>query len=484
MNRAGAAALVLALVACGRERPDPRLAEVTAPLHVTVRVIDAPVARACVGTTLEQVSCLMSRAERQGCVYVEVGEAADVPVRSKAPEPLRCMILELPGERAVLVNQPGRKATLFVEPGGERVVVDLGDSLHALYLRQGRLRLTRQVWEGPATRPGTLFHPDGALNWSHIPPFLSVMSSLDLIGLSDGDLEALLAQTPGGKATLKQALVAMTDEANTLGVSWSLVLSKLEPADRAEVRDALVREVSSGNDGALKWFLQRPEEQKPDFVEALDHALASSSIDASVGLLALLPLAPSRAEQLACELIERSWHENTGTESYGFVPPEPVALAVIASRRSKCPWVLPLLERNPCDWELQCDPDVDDEKETPLCTPAQRAAAVERTLHPKPGSLDEDEDEPPSWGPVLLAAVEVQGPLPAAIAAAHDRRLYALSYRFKGPEEDDPCRTAPEEPADWACRLPLAVTTSSWESCRLVVDDAKKTLTVTPLEQY
>lgn len=483
MNRTGAAALVFTLCACGKERPDPRLAEVMSPLHVTVRVIDAPVARECTGTTFEQVSCLVSRAERQGCVYVEVGQAADAPLRARAPDARRCRLMELVGERAVLANQPGRKATLFVEPGDERVVVDLGESLHAIYLRDGKLRLAKRLWEGAATRPSTLLQPDGALNWSHIPPFLSVMGSIDLLTLSETELDTLVAKTPGGRAALKHAVLAMTNEADTLGVAWSLALSKLDPADRAEVREVLVLDVANGNEGALNWFLNRPDEQKPDFVDALDHALAFDSLDASVGLLALLPLAPKRAQRLACEVIERSWHDNTGTESYGFIPPDPVALAVIASQRAKCPWVLPLLEQHPCDWELQCDPDIDDQVETPLCTPAQSAVAVERTLHPKPVTLDEDEADLPSWGPLLLAAVLVQGPLPPAFKAAHDRRRYALTWGFKGPEEDDPCRGTMEEPPDWACRLPLTVTTSSWEGCRLVLDDAKMTMTVTPLPQ-
>jgi hypothetical protein len=486
VNRAGAVALVLALCACGKERPDPRLAEVTSPVHVTVRVIDAPVERECVGTTFEQVSCLVSRAERQGCVYVEVGASADEPSRNKAPDARRCALLELPGllgGRTVLVNQPGRKATLFVEPGGERVLVELGESLHALYLRQARLQLVKRLWETPATRPATLFQPDGALNWSHIPPFLSVMPSGDVINLSERELDTLVTQTPGGRAALKQAVLSAVAVTDTLGPSWDLAFSKLDPRDRAEVREALVLDVATGNERALSWFLHRPGDQKADFIDALDHAVSSNSLDPSVGLLALLPFAPKRAELLACEVLEQSWHDNTGTESYGFIPPDPVALAVIAAQRSKCPWVLPLLEQHPCDWELQCDPDIDDQKETPLCTPAQSAVAIERTLHPKPITLDEDEADPPSWGPLLLAAVLVQGPLPPAFKAAHDRRLYALTYGSRGPEEDDPCRGAIETPPDWACRLPPAVTSSSWEGCRLVLDDATRTPTVTPLPE-
>ena len=102
-------ALLCGLAACGKERPDPRLAEVTSPLHVTVRTVDAPISQTCTGTTFEQLKCVTTRAERVGCVYVELGPAADAPDKSKQPGRRRCGLMQLPGlndDRALLRNTP------------------------------------------------------------------------------------------------------------------------------------------------------------------------------------------------------------------------------------------------------------------------------------------------------------------------------------------------------------------------------------------
>ena len=68
----GAACVFFTLCACGKERPDPRLAELTTPVHVTVGHRRAG-GRTCAGSLTEQATCLFSRAERHGCVYVEGG---------------------------------------------------------------------------------------------------------------------------------------------------------------------------------------------------------------------------------------------------------------------------------------------------------------------------------------------------------------------------------------------------------------------------
>ena len=87
------------------------------------------------------------------------------------------------------------------------------------------------------------------------------------------------------------------------------------------------------------------------------------------------------------------------------------------------------------------------------------------------------------WGRLLIAAAQLQGPLPASFTRANERRQYALAYAFKGPQVDDTCRHLDEEPAEWACRLPTSISGSSTEWCRLVIDDTKKTLTLTPVPE-
>ncbi len=64
----------------------------------------------------------------------------------------------------------------------------------------------------------------------------------------------------------------------------------------------------------------------------------------------------------------------------------------------------------------------------------------------------------------------------------HERRQYAVSSTFKGAEEDDVCRQLTEGPGDWACKLPLAISVSTNEGCKLVIDDAQKPMTLTPTD--
>ncbi len=483
MIRFIAASLLLGLFGCGRERPDPRLAEATSPIHATVRVIDVAVEKNCAGaTTTEQLSCLISRADRFGCIYLEVGAAADTPQKTRQPDGTRCDSMASTGARVLLRNSPGKKATLFVEPGGARVVVDLVEAVHTLYLREGQVVINRVLWNASSPPPGGLRRPDGTLEWSLIPPFLSVLDEVQLRSLSEAELDGLLAKTPGGKSALKQSLLQLTDSYDVGREAWGRAISRLEPSDQAELREAMIGSVSGGSQGALVWFIAHPEQQGPDFITALGEAVASGSLDLATSLPPMLMLDPKTAERVACEHLERKWHENTSSiDNYGFIPPEPAALAVIVAQRSKCPWVLPLLERTACNWALRCDPDVEDKKETPLCDAAQRAAALERTLHPQKKMDDEEQHAVESdWGALLLSASLLQGPLPPSLEHANERRQYTLDYTFKGPEEDDPCRQLMEEPGDWACRLPQAVNVSTNEACKLVVDDAKKTMTLTP----
>ncbi len=482
-----AACLLLALCACGKERPDPRLAEITTPVHATVRVIDAPIERTCTGSFVDQFVCLTLRAERRGCVYLEVGTAADTPERNKQPDPERCHQMTVTGNRATLVTLPARKATLFVDPAGERLVIDLVDSMHAAWLRKGQLVVSRKLWDGPTMRPSGLVRPDGTLNWFLIPPYLAVLDERLLAELTEAELDALLATTPDGKRALRQSLSEVLSSSRVVGDDWSLALSKLDEADRALLRKHLLESLASGDVGPLPWFLARPEEQTADFISALEQGLTSPAADTTPELLALLKLAPKRAEVIACGMLEKVWHINhaAGYDAYDPVPPDATALAVIITLESKCPWVMPLLEQRTCAWELRCDPDLDDHRETPLCTAAQSAQAIKRTLDADSMEWTDDDDAQldSDWGRLLIPAAQVQGPLPASFKRSNERRQYALEYTFKGFEADDSCRQLSEEPQEWACRLPTSINVSTTESCRLVVDDTMKTLTVTPVPE-
>lgn len=484
MTRLGAACLLLTLCACGKERPDPRLAEVTTPLHATVRLIDAPVERTCTGSTWEQVKCMLSPADRQGCVYVEVGAAADKPEVSKTTGFTRCMTMRGSTDRAVLSDAPGRKAKLTFDTEGTRIVVELADAVHALYLRGGHLVIQRKLGDVVAGTASGLLRPDGTADWSRVPPFLAVLDEAQLLALTEEELDALVARTPAGKDALKTSLLNLLDSAGSADTAWSRAVSKLDAADRTRLRDALLIQVSTGSVGALDWFDSHPEEQKADFIEALAESMETELFDVGTGFPRLLRLAPARAETIACAQLERLWHQSSGSEydSYDSMSPEAAPLAVIVARRSKCPWVLPMLVRNHCAWELQCDPDPDDEKPTPLCTAAQIEAALKRTLQPelelsRPEEVDREND----WGPLLIGAAKVQGPLPPELLRADERRLYAQTFT-RSDQADDPCGQLTIEPTDWACKLPTEIHTATTESCTLVLDDAKKTMTLSSPE--
>lgn len=474
-------ALLLALGACSRERTDARIAEVLAPRHVTVRVIDTPLPKNCTGTLKEQVSCLLTRAERQGCVYVEVGPGAETPLRAKPSEVDRCNTITSTYRRA-LTAQPLHKATIYVEPGGERAVVDLVQGLHAIYSYKGELTEVIPLFVGGTAPPGFL-RPDGTVDWSQVPPLLSVLSVQQLEAFTAADFDALLAKTPKGQDALTDVLA---ERAGSAGEGWDLAFTKLDQSHRESARDAMLREVETGSDAALKWFMKHQEQRGPELLQAILSSIDNDLYVTSAALPQLFVLDPAVAEKAACEQLERHWHEalQNPIDYEGSPKPEPVLLAVLIARQAKCPWVVPVLLRDPCSGELTCDPDIEDQQETPLCTAEQAQKPLWRALHP-----DEDEEESgepeadeaiSDYGALLMTSARQQGPLPASFTLAQERRLYAVTYRFQGAEEDDPCRQLTVHVGTLACQLPPAITTTRTEGCKVVIDDVKKTITLRP----
>jgi hypothetical protein len=485
VNRGGVAALLLTLCACGKERPDPRIGELTSPIHITVRVIDAPMEKDCQGTTWEKLKCTFSRADRQGCTYVEVGVAADHPELSKSVDVRRCHMMD-GSARTVLTNEPGKKATITLDAAKRRAVIELSDAAHVIYLRDGEVVAQRKLWETGMPGPGGIGFPAGVVDWSRVPPFLSVIDNQLLLKVPEEELDFLIAESPTGKADLKMALITLASTADLAGEGWARAVSKLDETGKQELREALVTAVSNGAFGALEWFEAHPEEKKADFLEALVEAAEQETFDLGDVLPKLLVLVPARAETIACEHLERRWHEYSGGYEYDYYPPSSSALAVLITRKAKCPWVLPLLLRTPCGTELRCDPDVDDLKPTPLCDDEQIDAALRRTLGTDLElSIEELDLQDSDWGPLLVAAARLQGPLPPDFVRSDERRLYKQLYTFKGAEEDDACRQLSTGPVEWACRLPMSITTANYENCTIVLDDQKKTMTLSapPIEE-
>ena len=473
-------ALLLVLAACSRERTDARIAEVLTPLHVTVRVIDTPLPKNCTGTLREQVSCLLTRAERQGCVYVEVGPGAETPLRSRPSEVDRCSTVGSSYRRA-LTAQPLHKATLFVEPGGERAVVDLVQGLHVIYSDKGELTGVIPLFTGGTPPPGFI-RPEGSVDWSQVPPLLSALSDQQLEAFTVADFDALLAKTPRAQDALTEVLV---ERASNAGAGWDLAFSRLDQSHRESARDAMLREVERGSDAALQWFMKHEEQRVPELVPAILSSIDGDRYVISTALPQLFVLDPASAEKAACEQLEFHWHDALQNPiDYESSPkPDGVLLAVLMARHAKCPWVMPVLLRDPCSWQLNCDPDIEDQNETPLCTAEQAQKPLQRALHP-----EEEEDESAEadeaisdYGALLMTSARQQGPLPASFALAQERRRYPATYTFEGAEEDDPCRELTVHVGTLACQLPQAITTTRTGGCKVVIDDVKKTITLSPI---
>lgn len=502
--RATAATLAaLTLAACDKPRADPRLAEVSAPVHLTVRVIDRPREVDCSGELgPDWVKCKLSRSDREGCVYLEAGEAADKPELlppADARNATRCWALEGRSGVHVLTRAPHRRAKIHLEPPSpgaheQRVVIDLGEAGHLLFLREGRVFALQTLWSSEA---GRRFPAGAEPDWAKVPSMLGVLEVVFFV-VSDEELDRLLAETPDGVKVLEAAV--HRGLATVFAVEdLDRVLARLPAAARRDVRDALLEHVrANDNASAWDWFAAHPEEQHRDFVDAVTEAATLDVMEPTL-MTTLERLAPERLGEVACHALEMAWLD--GNEGYADFSQTKVALALIARHKLPCPWVRPLLTLAQCNEALRCDAHPDDGRVAPLCDEAAQARALEQALAPPELDVETPPDDASvapadggaplsveeqlmldeqAWGPLLLAAARQQGPLPADFALREARFTYAVRYTVPDAQEDlDPCRSAPEEPSAWACRLPATITRSRRDDCALVIDDAKKTVTLT-----
>jgi len=504
-----ALASLLLFVGCAQERAHPRLAEITTPLHVTVRVVDAKsstptdVCEASVSVLDKAKNCWFAPKPHVGCVYVAVGTTADTPTAYQgAPQATQCEDQRARPGTIIVSREPRSKATLSVDPGGGRVVVDVGDEAWVLFVRGNELLTEESLWavsDPPTTRPK---NPDGTIDWSKVP---TVLGSVDRLNfrLTQQELKALIAADPDGQQRLADALSRGTrliiDEE-----SFDAAFALLDEPHQQQVSDALLSSLRDGDVLTLEWFRHHPEREK-ELGEALLYALAENGASDPTSLTELMRLDPPGLEEAACNALERSWFEQE-FNGYGYmsVDAELGPLAVLAKKKSKCPWLLPWLERSACSPALRCavnrdvpEKEVVGEGPNPfaeltadaqkgLCTDAEQRAALERVFKVVDDeNLDEEADammDPPEdWGALLLIAAKNVGPVPAEVIARNARRQYKLVFRPTNNEDlDDGCSYLEHPVDDWACRLPLAITRSTQGLCRLEIDDAKKTLTVIP----
>ncbi|MFT3713584.1 MAG: hypothetical protein QM817_38495 [Archangium sp.] len=482
----------LLISACAQERTHPRIAEATTPVHVTVRVVDAEVQKVCDQPNFtDKVSCWFSKSAREGCTYVSVGEAADLPIAfTGAATVSHCDFQRMRPGAAVLTRAPKKAARIFFDPAKSRAIVHLGDEGWLLFLKDQRLLTEEQVWnEGMAAASRPLL-ADDTPDWSRMPTLLSHLDAVSF-DLSSPEFDLLMKTDPLPEQHLRDALIRggrlLLDIA-----AFDRAMKRLKEADQQQVVDSLAMAVRDGDTLALDWFKEHPQHEKA-LADALLEGLRDGSVTDPALLSELLRLDPKGLDVAACETLESSWHDRLES-GYFDGPTEAVtaSLVVIVTHKSKCDWVMPLLEASVCNTELRCgkpqseetdyDPLRDAQK--PLCTDAEQNKALKRnTVAPKDDAPEEEYTQYEDWGPLLLSAAKVQGPVPPLVAQHNARRLYAWRFRTKSgkvqSEEDaeyDSCKSAESSPDRWVCMLPLNISKARRGSCTLEVDDEKKTV--------
>lgn len=456
----------LVLSACRGERTHPRLAELTTPFHVTVRAIDLP--PDCNGFSgVERLRCNTER-QRGGCTFVAVGPDADLPLAYLGPMKKEHCDEQRTRRHTVLVaNEALKTARLFIDPGGTRVLVNVDAEGWVLFVREGKLVGSKQLWGigGAELQP---LLPDGSPDWPRVPTLLSTWDTTGAL-LSGLSLQDAMKEDPDPQGNLTLALLGDSFRFDSEGFSEGYAL--LDAPHRERVVEAALEKVKAGEDLA-GWF-RTQDALEPRYREALLIALRDDALEGASLLNDVAEADPVALRDVACGQLERMY---LGANLDEGGTPSTSALALVARKKLKCPWVLPWLTRLQCDGRLTCvsTADLEDRNHrAPLCTSAQIEAAVNEMFHELPiDTVPTEADFVPDdhFGELLLGAAAAQGPLPAEFVRKTQRRAY-------GGVEPTECKFLHRAVGAWVCELPLELTVSTQERCRMTVDDAKKQLT-------
>ncbi len=484
-----AAVLCLALPACTkRPKTDPLLAEVTTPIHVTVRA--HTLRGSCTGREgFDRVQCWFA-GSRAGVTYLEVGAAADAPL-DPSVDPDAVVRLSAFGARVSLENTVLRNVAVQVDDRGERVAVFNGGGWFVYFLEDGQVLSRTSV-----ARP--------TLDWSAFP--IEAQFNDMLIHARGAQRERLLRrqQASFGEPGLIDYLSTLPDNRQ----EWDLLYATLSPVGRDAVEKRLVDQLDGG-EGPWEFFLTRPQLQPRDFSERVAAQALSLTAEGD-GAWVWPQLVRSHhpaAAALACEAIHRAFIESLfSNETMGEVIVDPLQantgpLAVIALTHGSCDWVTRWVDDWVCGAPLTCPPPQPSGEEDPdsaglsgeqphdndpLCTAADVDAGLTRWLaQTEPlqlgatdgGEADEASDEtPPPLGALFVGAMLVQDRQP--VLTRRQRATYAVMTP-KGstkPEDLDPaCRTLVDQQVFRSlCSLPMNLTEFDFRGCHVKVDDARK----------
>lgn len=479
--RATALGCAVLLVGCQRAKPDPRILEVKTPAHVTVRVIDTPKPVDCSAAAdwREQFTCTVTPTPRVGCTYVEAGDDADAPLVRRITGTSDCG--SLGGRRVMLARKPAPTVTLEFDAEARRAAVRVDADEWVLFLHRRQL-LQAQTADKRGRITTMKRGVDGGVLWGTVPPLLA-MVPLHVASFTDAELDELFLSTPDAQRIYDAAVAsAVRSGFVTPDVEgWDRVVARLDDDGREQLRAAYLELLRDGEDDALTWLEEDKTLPRATLVTALDEALRRN-VQASPMLFdALFRLEPELAAAQACGQLQTMAVDDLGFsdgEGYG------TSLALIAKYKVKCPWVAPMLEGTPCDPGLRrtsFEDEDDTQGDIPLATEKEKARALKLKFTPVEKLADDEEDfvsdDHAGW--LLLAAADAQGPYPETFVKRNARRTYRRVNRFAGNVFDDPCIQTSTPPAEWACRMPLSLTTMEREGCRLDIDDATRTLTLT-----
>jgi hypothetical protein len=348
-------------------------------------------------------------------------------------------------------------------------------------------------------------------DWSKVPPFEDAVS--DVFAREPGHVDTLLSAIQ--KRSGEEGLLTFSKQLDPNVTAWTGVTGRLSAHGRsrqtAELVGRLRADAGVDKSGLFDFFLQHEELQPRDFPALLaadvTHQLedevppAYGDAPASMEITALAKLGHPRAGEFACQSLGASWlgQLQEGGVMYESSNLDVSLLAVVVKAKTRCPWVTMALDRMVCSSQLWCTADGKTIADLDAEAQAEDAAGevastpkvvkVNRLCPPATGRRQAEasfaDDAPsPEEGPLLLAAAVANGPLPKDFVARNARREYAV--RGLPPEEnpdggdpdEPPCGLTEERVTALACSMPLDLGELRAGPCHVVVDDAKKTVSV------
>lgn len=474
--------------ACSRRTKDPLLAEVTTPLHVSVRVHELNSEGSCRDVTgFDRFACWFG-SRRPACLYVELGDSPVTEVGDCA--------LSSVGDRVLVDKVNERNVELKVDATGERVAVRSGGRWSIFYLEQG---WALQKLSVPVS-PGATF------DWATIEPVEQHLS--DLYALSEGDRHQRIARRmtalSGANAMIDFLVVSQAGSY----ADWKKEFDSLSAEGQQTVRTRLNAKLSLDggvNEAPWVFLADHPElqsegfgDQVVAFTSDLERRFEEDN-DVDWAIEELYREHHPQAGRLACRTLEREFLSQNFTESpeYEFTGASSIqsatSLATIALTRTPCPWVRQWFDSHTCSVPLNCtvasdggvvEPDDSAETQQVLCSAKESALALSKWQgliarpQPDPDTLTIDlPDETPELGALYLAALTVQGEPPNLVRRA--RSFYPL-VTPKGLRDlgafDEPCQRIVNNGSfgNELCTLPLELTHFVVFSCEVTVDDARK----------